>query len=118
MSVDLLADESVDGRLIHGLRLAGLRMASVREDNPGLPDREVLSLARRLNSVVLTEDSDFGDWVFAHQEPTLGVVFLRYRHNQRDLVSSVVLDLVRRHGSGLYGKFVTVTAKKIRVRKI
>ncbi len=75
-------------------------------------------LTRRLNSVVLTEDSDFGDWVFAHQEPTLGVVFLRYRHNQRDLVSSVVLDLVRRHGSGLYGKFVTVTAKKIRVREI
>ena len=32
---------------------------------------------------------------------TLGVIFLRYRH-----------------GSGLYGKFVTVTAKKIRVREI
>ena len=59
MSVDFLADESVDGRLINALRLAGLRMTSVREDNPGLSDRDVLSLARRMDSVVLSEESDF-----------------------------------------------------------
>jgi predicted nuclease of predicted toxin-antitoxin system len=85
-SVDFLADERVDGRIIRARRLAGLRMASVREDNPGLADRDVLSLALRMNSVVVTEDSDSGDWVFAHQEPTVGVNFLRYRHNERERI--------------------------------
>lgn len=118
MSVDLLADESVDGRVIRALRSAGLPMVSVREDNPGLADRDVLSLARRLNSIVVTEDSDFGDWVFAHQEPTVGVIFLRYRHNEREPISRVVLELVRRYDSGLYRKFTTVTVKKTRMREV
>lgn len=120
MPADLrfLADESVDGRIIRSLRVAGISVASVREDMPGLPDRDVLSVARRLQNVLVTEDHDFGEWVFAHGEPTLGVVFLRYRVDERQLMEKVLVSLVRRMGSELYHKFVTVTPLKIRVREI
>ena len=90
----------------------------MREESPGLPDREVLALARLNNCVLLTEDSDFGEWVFAHREPSMGVVFLRYRQTERDQVSIAVLELVGRHGQDLYRKFTTVTPKKTRMRVI
>ena len=73
---------------------------------------------RLINCVLLTEDSDFGEWVFAHREPSTGVVFLRYRRTERNQVSSTVLELVGRHGRGLYRKFTTVTPRKTRMRVI
>lgn len=118
MPVELLADESVDGHLIRSLRAGGLSVRSIREEKRGIPDRQVLALARELNSVLLTEDSDFGEWVFAYREPSLGVVFLRYRHPERDLMSRTVFDLVRRQDRYLFGKFTTITPKKTRTRSM
>ncbi len=118
MPVELVADESVDARLIRHLRDAGLSVLAVREDHKGLPDREVLALARERHRVLVTEDNDFGEWVFAHREPTSGVVFLRYPQGERDAMSRSVVELIQRQGNGLYGKFTTVTPRKTRMRSI
>jgi predicted nuclease of predicted toxin-antitoxin system len=118
LPVDLLADEGVDARLIRHLREGGLSVRSVREESPGLSDRDVLARARQINCVLVTEDSDFGEWVFAHGEPSVGVVFLRYRPSELHRVSRIVLELVTVHREGLYRKFTTVTPKKIRMRGI
>jgi hypothetical protein len=40
----------------------------VREESPGISDRDVLSRAVEMNRILLTEDSDFGEWIFAHGE--------------------------------------------------
>ncbi len=45
----------------------------------GISDKEVLNLAREFNAILITEDSDFGEWVFAHREKITGVIFLRYK---------------------------------------
>ncbi len=68
--------------------------------------------------MLVTEDSDFGEWIFAHGEPSVGIVFLRYRPSELDRVSRIVLELVTAHGEGLYRKFTTVTARKTRMRGI
>lgn len=68
--------------------------------------------------MLLTEDGDFGEWVFAHAEPSVGIVFLRYRPSELDRVARIVLDLVTAHGQGLYRKFTTVTPRKTRMRAI
>jgi len=75
LSGELLADESLDDRILRILRADGLTVHSIREDRPGMSDREVLDLSCRLNSLLLTEDCDFGTWVFAHKVPTVGIFF-------------------------------------------
>lgn len=118
MPVDLLADESVDFRLVRRLRDGGRSVRSVREESPGISDRDVLSQAVETNCVLLTEDSDFGEWIFAHGEPSVGVVFVRYRPSEIDQISDIVLKLVAVRPDELYRKFTTVTPKKICMRGI
>ena len=90
----------------------------MREESPGLSDRDVPARAVEIDSVLLTEDSDFGEWIFAHGEPSVGVVFLRYRPLGIDEISSIVLKLLAAHGEGLSRKFTTVTHTKSRMREI
>ena len=75
MHLKLLADESLDFRIVLKLREAGFETISVLKDYQGISDKKVLSLARQFNAILITEDSDFGEWVFAHKEKATGVIF-------------------------------------------
>ena len=118
LSGELLADESLDDRILRILRAAGLTVHSIREDRPGMSDRDVLDLSCRLNSLLLTEDSDFGTWVFAHKVPTVGIFYLRYRPGEHEQIARVLVDVVRKEGDSLRGKYVTLTPRKTRFRDI
>ena len=57
-------------------------------------DSEVIDLAVSDARLLLTEDKDFGQLVFAHAEPSLGVVLLRYPSGARGEIGGDVVDLV------------------------
>lgn len=63
MPVNLVADENVDFRIVKALRNTGFKIISVLQDYRGLPDRQVLEVAKQNNAILLTEDKDFGEWV-------------------------------------------------------
>ncbi len=58
MSPKILADESVDFRIVRKLIQDGYDVVSVLKNYQGIPDKKVIDLARRLNALLLTEDSD------------------------------------------------------------
>lgn len=118
MHLKLLADESLDFRIVLKLREAGFETISVLKDYQGISDKKVLSLARQFNAILITEDSDFGEWVFAHKEKATGVIFLRYKSEEVQNISSSLIMLINKHGVELYSKFVVITVKKIRIRGI
>lgn len=64
--VRFLADESCDFRIVRALRAAGHDVHAIVEDSPGAPDGAVLESARKVNRILLTEDRDFGQLVFAN----------------------------------------------------
>ena len=68
MHPKILADENVDYRIIKELRKKGFNVISVLDNYKGISDKEVLGQANKENSLLLTEDSDFGEWVFVHKE--------------------------------------------------
>jgi len=43
-----------------------------------MTDFNILKTATNDNRILLTEDKDFGEWVFAHKSETLGVILIRY----------------------------------------
>ena len=113
----ILADENIDCRIIKKLRSQNFHVISISEDYKGIPDREVLKIAHRENALLLTEDSDFGEWVFVHKEK-LGVIFLRYQPSELIAIIDALTKTLVKYGGYLADKFVVITLKKIRIREI
>lgn len=114
----ILADESVDFRIVKKLMQSGFNVVSVLKEYQGITDREVLSLAKKFKAVILTEDSDFGELIFAYKEQNVGVIFLRYKSDDYETISVSLTKILKEYGDSLYGRFVVITTKKIRIREL
>ena len=74
----LLADENIPKLAVEALRDRGHDVAWVRQDAPGIPDQEVLSLGQDESRLLITCDKDFGELAFRHGLPAEhGVVLFR-----------------------------------------
>ncbi|MFH1452612.1 MAG: DUF5615 family PIN-like protein [Armatimonadota bacterium] len=118
MHPKILADENVHSGIIKILRNNNFNVVSVSENYKGYTDRQVLNLAVKNKAVLLTEDSDFGEWVFAHKKKHTGVIFLRYQFGEFEHIAFSLIDLLRKFKNRLAGKFVVIAKNKIRVRDI
>ena len=112
-----LADENCDLALVHGLRAEGHDVLCVSEISPRADDSEVVACALHEKRILLTEDKDFGQLVYAYGRNTLGVIFLRFPVSARSRISKEVLRLVKERGDSLIGSFVTVQPGKIRISR-
>jgi predicted nuclease of predicted toxin-antitoxin system len=73
-----LADESCDAALLRAMRGAGHDVTSASDTMRGATDQSVLEEALREQRLLMTEDKDFGELVFARGATGFGVVLLRY----------------------------------------
>ena len=96
-----LADECCDRAVVRALRAGGYDVLSVSEITPRAEDSHVIRFALREKRILLTEDKDFGRWVYAHGEKTIGVIFLRFPASARRQILRDVLRLVKQHGEKL-----------------
>src|ERR1700761_2147041 len=113
----ILADEHIHSYIITTLRDAGFEVSSVREQASGIKDEEVIQMALQNDWLLLTQDKDFGEWVFAHHIKNLTVLFLRYSFNEfRDIAHALVHLLGTQQPDRPF--FATITTKKIRIRKL
>ena len=110
-----LADESCDFAVVRALRVAEHDVIAVADSSPSSADKFILGLAIREKRILLTEDKDFGQWVFAERRATGGVIFLRYPPAARRVMPSVVVQLVERFGKRLLGSFVVVQPGRVRI---
>ena len=64
--------------------------------------------------IVVTEDKDFGQLVYANRQATGGVLFLRFPARARITIAKTVVDIVGRQGERLKGKFTVVQPGRVR----
>jgi predicted nuclease of predicted toxin-antitoxin system len=76
--VKLLADESCDFRLVRALREAAYDVTAIAELARSITDDDVIAMARRDQRVLITEDKDFGQLVYAGGQVATGVILLRF----------------------------------------
>ena len=76
-----------------------------------------MALASREKRILLTEDKDFGQLVFAAAQSVSGVVFIRYPVTARATLSQSVLDLVSKEQDRLYGAFAVLQPGRIRITR-
>jgi len=88
------------------------------EQQRGLSDEEIISLAREIKFIILTEDKDFGDLVFAQNVIDISVILLRYDFKDTEIIMEILINLLNDKGQMLYNKFTVVTIDKIRIRNL
>jgi len=112
--VRFLADESCDAAVARALRAAGHDVKAVAEVALGATDDTVIALALKDRRVLLTEDKDFGQLVFAAAAPTSGVILIRYPASARSTLPQVIVDLANARQEQLVDTFAVVQPSRIR----
>jgi len=110
-----LADESCDFTFVRVLRSAGHDVLAVVDSAPGAPDDKVIALAHSQRRILITEDKDFGQLVFAAAASTSGVIYVRYPMRHRSTLGVDLLRLVKERGESLTGAFAVVEPGRIRI---
>lgn len=109
-----LADENLSGPSLRLLREHGLDILSVIEETPGLDDADVVGLARQLDRVLITFDSDIGERIFRHGDaPPPGVIYLRFIQSDPEETARVIIGILN-SGTSLDGQFITYRNGRIR----
>jgi predicted nuclease of predicted toxin-antitoxin system len=114
----VIADENINYHIIKALREIDIDVLSISEQFPGISDEEVIQLAINSSRIVITEDKDFGEWVFAHNKKNISVILLRYHHTDLLKIISALLSLFNNNPDTLITKFITLTKNKIRIRQL
>ena len=114
----ILADENIPYSIVESLREKGVDVLSVYETYRGATDKQIIELSKNPPRIILTEDKDFGEWVFAHGADSISVIFLRYTYPEMLTISEILVNLIVQKEPELLGMFVTITKDKIRYRTI
>jgi predicted nuclease of predicted toxin-antitoxin system len=109
-----LADESCDFAAVHALRTAGHDVVAVSEFARGAEDTAIVDAARSQSRILLTEDKDFGQLVFAAARASTGVVLIRWPVSARSALGAAIVQLVASHGDSLVESFVVVEPGRVR----
>jgi predicted nuclease of predicted toxin-antitoxin system len=89
----------------------------VAETFPSASDSQVLQFAINEKRILITEDKDFGDWVFAHGKILEGVILIRFPGHARSALKVDIKLLVDLHNQDLKNSFVVLEPGRIRLRK-
>jgi predicted nuclease of predicted toxin-antitoxin system len=113
--MNFVADESCAGPVIRALREAGHDVVAMAEIASGATDEEVLNRALSENRILITEDHDFGNMVYAHGRSSAGVILMRFPNRVRQAKPATVVEAVAKLGSRLQNRFAVVEPGRVRI---
>ena len=103
---------------VRTLREAGYDVAAAVEIMPGASDQRILELAADEQCILLTEDKDFGEWVFSHGRRTNGLILIRFTGGQRSKMTEALLQIILEHETELSKSYVVLEPGRARIRTI
>jgi predicted nuclease of predicted toxin-antitoxin system len=113
--MNFVADESCTGPVIRALREAGHDVIAIAEVAKGATDDQVLARALDEKRVLITEDHDFGELVYARGRSTAGVLLVRFDSRARRAKPATVVEAAAKLGSRLQGAFAVVEPGRVRL---
>ncbi|MBA3649234.1 MAG: DUF5615 family PIN-like protein [Chitinophagales bacterium] len=114
----IIADENLEQYWIELLRDKRFEVFSIRDEKPGISDREIAEFVRSRNGCLITEDKDFGELIFSYGVKSLSVILLRYDQPRYSQIEPVLLKFLSDYVTPAENLFVTVTPGRVRVRSI
>lgn len=117
-AVRLVADENCDFSVVIDLRAAGYDVVSITEQMAGADDEAVIDFARSERRLLVTEDKDFGQLVFAAAKQNSGVILIRYPALARSALTAALLKLLSDNGESLYSRFAVLEPGRVRITQL
>lgn len=114
----IILDENIDSYWIRLLRSKNYDVLSIAEKYPGITDLEVISVVKKFKGILITEDKDFGELIFAHQISGISIIFLRYDEPLYHQIEKSLLYCLNKISFTHIRKFITITKHKIRIRNL
>lgn len=114
-----LLDQSVEARIGTFLRDNGHNVKRIASDFPaGLPDEQVLEIARTEQRILLINDRDFGELIFRQKLSHVGIIYFRFPLDATGQQKIVALArLLNTHKDQLH-EFIVVTPAGVRKGKL
>ena len=113
----LIADESVDFNIVKLLRDNGYSVYAIAESNSSVSDKEVLEIAVKNKSLLLTEDKDFGELVYRFKMKHFGILLIRLANYSSTEKAGLVVLALKNHSDRLKSVFSVLDERKIRIRR-
>ena len=113
----IIADENIPIEIIEVLRTNKINTLSIFDDYRGISDINIIELAQNPPQIILTEDKDFGDLIFAYNQKKVSVILLRYHFSEQEKITAILLKFLQNHQVEQHS-FIVISTKNIRIRKI
>jgi predicted nuclease of predicted toxin-antitoxin system len=113
--VKFLADESCARPVIIALREANHDVVAIAEVEKRAVDERVIDRALSERRVLITEDRDFGELVYARGRRSAGVIFVKFHSRVRQAKPAAVVEAVTKLGARLQDAFVVVEPGRVRI---
>lgn len=114
----IVLDENVETYWIDLVKSKGYEYLSIRENCPGISDRDVVEIVRKYKGLLVTEDKDFGELIFSYGVEQVSILFMRYDQPDYKQIENFVLKSIQDYLNNSETCFITITKSKIRYRKI
>lgn len=115
--MEFVADESLDFRIISFLRECVHNVFSVIEECPSISDDAVLELAVTKNSILITEDKDFGELTFRLKKKHQGIFLLKLAGLSIEEKIHLIHSVLNSHLESLPRAFVVLAKNRLRIKK-
>lgn len=116
--MNFLADESVDYNIFKVLKKTGYNIEHVLDIFPGEMDEKIVNYAYSKDSIILTEDKDFGELAIRFKLNTKGIILLRFVNLSSEEKGKIVLNAFAEHEKEMHNSLTVISDKKIRIKKI
>ncbi len=114
--MQIVADESVDFGIILRIRQKGYEVLSIMEEYSGIIDAEVLKIAVENQSLLITEDKDFGELTYRLKLEHNGILLIRLGEFPRAERIDLVSEIIEKHFNELCNKFSVIDKRGLRIK--
>lgn len=115
--MNFLLDESCDAKVATALEEVGHDVLKVAQVSQGITDEEVIKLALEQSRILLTEDKDFGQLIYAAGKESCGVILFRFPSTERERMAEKIVELASIEKTSLQTSFVVLEPTKTRIRR-
>jgi len=115
MVVDMkfLADVNVEKQIIDYLKKSGYNILWVPDLDCRMIDEKILEVANKEKRILITNDKDFGDIIFRQKHISTGIILIHIKDQNTQHKLRLLQKLLLAYG--IYGNFVVLTEKKVRI---
>jgi predicted nuclease of predicted toxin-antitoxin system len=112
-----VVDECTGPGVARWLQSEGHTVFSIFNQARGSDDDAVIQFAYKKDSILITNDEDFGEKVFRSGKLHHGVILLRLEDERRPIKIAPLSRLLTSYAERIPGSFVVATEKSVRIRR-